>query len=457
MEVTRENIDQMNALVSIRIDEADYATQVDKAIRNLKQKVMVPGFRPGMVPAGMIKKLYGRQVLSEEVGKITVDALYKYLDEQKIEYLGNPLPNQEKNQIDWENQKEFVFYYDLGLAPQFDINIPKNDAFTHLQVEVEDSVLQDEIERLRSRYGRSINPEEVTEKDLVIGQVEELNEAGEVLEGGLQKQTYFIVDKIDDAETRSRFVGAKVNDEIEFNPKKAFKDELTASIYLSVKPEEMAGLSDRFRLKVTGINRMMPADMNQEFFDKILGEGSVASEEEFRARVSEVLKADLQGESNAKLFNDIRKKILEGTTFNLPDDFLKRWLKVKNADQKDFDPDQIEAEYDKGKDVIRWELIRKKIVTDNQIQLNDNEIMAEAKRTVVNRLNQMGYSLPEERIEEAARRILESEQEYEKIVNFLYEIKALEHLKGQVLIQEEPVSYSAFLKQLQDKPEEELV
>lgn len=452
MQITRENVDSLNAIISIRIEEADYISQLEKAIKNLKQKVSVPGFRPGMVPVGMIKKMYGRQVLSEEVGKLTVDSLYKYLDEEKIEYLGNPLPNADKNTIDWDTQKDFTFYYDLGLAPALNIALPEKETFTHLQVEVEDAVLNEEIEKLRSRYGRSMNPDTVEDKDLVIGQFTEM-EGDAIKEGGLSKQTYLIVDKISDEDVKKKLIGAKVGDQIHFNPKTAYKDDVTASIYLGVKPEEMAALSDNFQLAITGINRMMPADLDQEFFDKVFGEGAITSEEEFRDRISQVLKADLQGESNAKLFNDIRKALLADNSFELPDEFLKRWLKVKNEDNKNFDPEKIDEDYDSNKDVIRWELIRKKLVADNNIQLTEAEIMDEAKRTVTSRLNQMGYSLPEERVEEAAHRLLESDQEYEKIVNFLYEIKALEHLKGQVKIKEENIAYSDFLNQLQSTAE----
>lgn len=453
MLITKENIDALNALISIKIEEADYTDKVEKALKSLKQKVSVPGFRPGMVPVGMIKKMYGKQVLSEEVGKITVDALYQYLDKEKIEYLGNPLPNQDKNIIDWDVQKEFTFYYDLGIAPDFEIQMPVNYTFNHLIVEVDDDVLTSEIEKLKSRYGRSINPENVEEKDLVIGQITELAD-GAPKEGGLKKQTYLIVDKLHDEKVKKDFIGKKIGDVITFNPKTAYKDDVTASIYLGVKPEEMANVSDEFQLEITGINRMMPAEMNQEFFDKVLGEGSVQNEEEFLNRIREFLKSDLQGESNAKLFNDIRNELLNQNIFTLPDDFLKRWLKVKNAEKADFNPDKIEEDYDQGKDVIRWELIRKKIVTQNNIQVSEEEIVQEAKRTVVSRLNQMGYSLPEERIQEAAVRLLSSEQEYEKIINFLYEIKALELLKSKVNINEKPILYSEYLSQLQETGKE---
>lgn len=453
MQITREDIDSLNAILAIHVEEADYAEAVDKSIRNLKQKVNVPGFRPGMVPTGMIKKMYGRQVLSEEVGRITVDNLYKYLEEQHIDFLGNPLPNLERNQIDWDNQKEFTFYYDLGLAPQFQVTIPHDETFRHLKVEVEGAVLADELERLRRRYGRSMNAESVEEKDLVAGQITELGEDGQPKEGGLDKQTYIILDKIEDESVRQKFLGAKVGDEIVFDPRTAYKDEVTASIYLGVKPEEVKDLSGQFRMAISTITRLVPSDMNQEFFDKVFGEGQVGSEEEFTERIRQLLASDMQGESNAKLFNEIRKSILAHTRFELPDAFLKRWIKVKNSEEKDFNPERVDEEYDSGRDVIRWELIRKKIVNDQQIQITNEEMMGEARRTVVNRLNQMGYSLPEERVDEAARRLLGSEQEAEKIVNFLYEIKALEYLKTQVTIQEESIGYEAFTRQLESQSE----
>jgi trigger factor len=451
MEITKQHIDNLNALIKIKVIESDYADTLEKALKNVRQKVSMPGFRQGMVPASMVKKMYGKSVLSDEVSKMVVDRLFKYLEENKIEYLGNPLPNNDKNNIDWDQQKEFEFFYDLGLSPEFKIEVPEKDTFTHYKIEADQQTIDEEVEKLRNRFGRSINAEEVTEKDMVMGSMIELNDEDTEKEGGLNKSSYIIVDKIEDPQTKSMLLGKKPGDDVVLDPRKAYKDELTASIYLGIKQEEVSGISHQFKLSINSISRLVPAEINQEFFDRVFGKDVVSDEVGFRNKVAEVLQFDIQQESNARLLNDIRNKILEKTSFELPDQFLQRWIRVKNAENKNFNPDTVEAEYNQGRDVIRWELIRKKIADENNIQVTEEEMMSEARRTVLNRVNQMGYSLPDDKIDELAQRILANQEEGEKIVTYIIEVKALEHLKSLVKIDEKPIGYQPFLDMLQNK------
>ncbi len=451
MEITKEQIDDLNALIRIRVEEQDYAESVEKAIKNLKNKVTIPGFRPGMVPAGIIRKMYGKAVLSDEVSKITVDNLFRYLDENKIEYLGNPLPNTEKNHVDWDAQKEFEFYYDLGLSPQFAVVLPSDKKFIHFQVEADPAVVAEEVEKLRSRYGRSINAEMVEGKDMVMGMLTELNEDGSEKVGGLSKASYIILDKIEADATRQMLIGKKVGDEVIIDPRKAYKDNLTVSIYLGIKPEEVDQISHQFKLSIQTISRLVPADMDQEFFDRVFGKDVVHNEEEFRNKVAEVLKFDLQQESNARLMNEIRDAVLQATQFELPDNFLKRWIKVKNAENKNFNPDTVDDEYNKGREVIRWELIRKKVAEQNNIEVQHEEMLNEARRMVINRVQQMGYSLPEDRVDELANRLLANNEERDKIVTYIIELKVLEYIKSQLNITVESVAYNDFLEKLNMK------
>lgn len=448
MEITKEQIDDLNALIRIRVEEKDYAEAVEKAIKNLKNKISIPGFRPGMVPVGMIRKMYGKAVLSDEVSKITVDKLFRYLDENNIEYLGNPLPNAEKNQVDWDAQKEFEFYYDLGLSPKFAVVLPTDKKFTHYQVEADPAIVYDEVEKLRRRYGRSINAESVEDEDMIMGTLTELNEDGTVKEGGLSKPSYIILDKIEDESTRHLLIGKKPGDEVIIDPRKAYKDNLTVSIYLGIKPEEVDQISHQFKLTIQSVSRLVPAEMDQEFFDRVFGKDVVHTEEEFRNKVADILKFDLQQESNARLMNEIRDAVLEATQFNLPDNFLKRWIKVKNAEDKNFNPDTVDDEYNKGREIIRWELIRKQVAEQNNIHIQHEEMMNEARSMVINRVQQMGYSLPEERVDELANRLLANNEERDKIVTYIIEVKVLDYIKSQLNVVPEPIGYNAFLEKL---------
>ncbi len=448
--VSKENL---NAEISISLVPADYSEVVDKALKALKHKVNVPGFRPGMVPVGMIKKLYGKAVLSDEIGKITIDALFKYLDEQKINYLGQPLPSLSKNEaIDWDNQKDFVFYYDLGLSPLFELVIP-SDAFTSYQIDVKDDVLEKEINKLRERNGRNINPDTVEEKDFVMGTATELTADGEVKENGISKTIYVFTEKLDDADAKSKIMGAKVGDELQLNIKKLYKDSTTAGIYLGVKAEEVDGLSDLFNFQVTTINRMVPAEIDQEFFDKVFGEGQVSTEEEFKEKLRGFLKNDLQSESNAMLLSSIRKGILDANQFELPDEFLKRWLKVKNEDNKKVNVDDIIQDYENNKQYIRWEILRNKVVAKYEVDLEEGELMDAARVDVMNRVTRMGYQLPPERIDEFAKTLLSNQEEADKLINGILETKALRKIKEEANIVESTIGYEEYLSMLEKNAE----
>jgi trigger factor len=453
MEIGFETKANLTAEIKVEVVSSDYSEVVDKALKSLKHKVNVPGFRPGMVPVGMIKKLYGKAVLSDEIGKITIDALFKYLDEQKISYLGQPLPSLSKNEtIDWDNQKDFVFYYDLGLSPVFELQIP-SEAFTSYQVEVGDDVLNKEINKLAERNGRNINPEVVEEKDFVMGTATELSEPGVVKENGVSKTIYVFSEKIDDQDSKSKIIGAKVGDVLELDVKKLYKDDVTAGIYLGVKAEEVSELSNLFRLEITTINRMVPAEMDQEFFDKVFGEGQVTNEEEFKDKLRGFLKNDLQSESNAMLLNSIRKGILDANVFELPDDFLKRWLKVKNEDNKKVDVEEILNDYENNKQYIRWEIIRNKVVAKYEVNLEEGELMDAARVDVMNRVTRMGYQLPPERIDEFAKTLLSNQEEADKLINGILETKALRKIKDEANIVESTIGYDDYLALLEKNTE----
>lgn len=453
MEIGFEKKADLSAEIKVSLVPSDYNDVVEKVLKSLKHKVNVPGFRPGMVPVGMIKKLYGKAVLSDEIGKITIDALFKYLDEHKIGYLGQPLPSLSKNEsIDWDNQKDFVFYYDLGLSPEFETVIP-NDAFTSYQVQVGDDVLDKEINKLRERNGRNINPDVVEEKDFVMGTATELSAPGEVKEGGVSKTIYVFSEKIEDTDSRSKIIGAKVGDVLELDVKKLYKDAVTAGIYLGVKAEEVDSLSDLFKFELTTINRMVPAEMDVEFFDKVFGEGTVTTEEEFKEKLRGFLKNDLQSESNAMLLNTIRKGILDANNFALPDEFLKRWLKVKNEDNKKVDVEEILNDYENNKQYIRWEIIRNKIIAKYEVNLEEGELMDAARVDVMNRVTKMGYQLPPERIDEFAKTLLSNQEEADKLINGILETKALRKIKEEANIVESTIGYDEYIALLEKNAE----
>ena len=455
MKIGFETKEDLSAEISVSLVPDDYTEVVDKALKTLKHKVNVPGFRPGMVPVGMVKKLYGKAVLSDEIGKITIDVLFKYLDEHKINYLGQPLPSLSKNEtIDWDSQKEFVFYYDLGLSPVFELVIP-TEGFNSYQIEVTDDVLEKEINKLKERNGRNINPDVVEIKDFVMGTATELLAPGEVKESGVSKTIYVFTEKMEDADAKSKIIGAKVGDVLELDIKKLYKDNTTAGIYLGVKAEEVESLSDLFKFEITTINRMVSAEMGQEFYDKVFGEGVVANEEEFKEKLRGFLKNDLQSESNAMLLSSIRKGIMDANPFQLPDQFLKRWLKVKNEDNKKVDVEEIVNDYENNKPYIRWEILRNKVVGKYEVNVEDGELMDAARVDVMHRVTKMGYQLPPERIDEFAKTMLSNQEEADKLINGILETKALRKIKEEANIIESTIGYEEYLSLLEKNAEME--
>lgn len=454
MEIVLTKNDELNAEVCINIIPADYSEVVEKALKGLKNKVNVPGFRPGMVPVGMVKKLYGKAVLSDEVGKITIDALFKYLEDNNINFLGQPLPSLSKNDtIDWDHQVNFTFYYDLGLSPNVDIQIPK-DGFTSYQIDVKDDVLDKEITRLRERNGRNINPESVEDKDFVMATATELVVDGEIKENGVSKTIYIFTEKVENPEIKSKIIGAKVGDILHLDVKQLYKDSTTAAIYLGVKAEEIDSLSNLFSVEITTINRMVPAELDQEFFDKVFGEGSVADLDAFKSRLRDFLKNDLQSESNSMLLSNIRKSILEANMFELPDEFLKRWLRIKNEENKKVDVDEILNDYENNKQYIRWEIIRNKLISKYNVNLEEGELMDAARMDVMNRVTRMGYQLPPERIDEFAKTLLNNRDEAEKLVNSILETKALRMVKDEANIVESAIGYEEYLALMEKNTQE---
>lgn len=449
MNIVKENIDHLNAKIKIKIEPADYADKVNAAIKKASKSIKMPGFRPGMVPNGMVNKMYGKAIRAEEVNRLAVDKLISFLDENKIEYLGEPLPSETENNIDWENQSEFEFIYDLGLAPMIDISGIEGKSFDLYVVEMEEQSLNENIDALRKRQGKNTEVESVEEGSLVVGTFAELDENGAEKEDGFKKSTYIMFDNITNENTKQALAGKKVNDSIQLHPVDAYKDKLTASIYLGVKEAEMENLPAQTSFTITSISKTAPADLNQEFYDKMFGEGMVTTEEEFRSRLSDIMAQDAQAESNVKLMNDIRKHLLETVVFDLPDNFLKRWMFLKNKDKAE--REKIYEDYDNNKEVIRWELIRKKIAEDNGIQVEQEEIMNQARMMVSRKLSEMGMPVNDEnQLNGLALRVLENRDEYEKMANFIMETKALEHLKTKVKTNEKKIAFKDFWQTLSE-------
>lgn len=444
MNIAQEKINDLHSKIKINIAPEDYNGKVEEQLKKLRKNVNMPGFRQGNVPTGLVKKMYGKSAIADEVGKIAVNQLYNFIQENKIEFLGDPILAEDSPALEFDFGKEYEVIYEVGVMPTVELNIPK-EAFKHYEITIDDETLNENIEGQRRRLGKNVEADVVEDGDMIMGEYIEVDANGNPIEGGFTKKTYIFHTRIENEAAKKAFIGAKSGDVVKVNPLDAYKDEASAEIYLGLKKEELAEKNASLVFKVEKANRMELAEMNQEFFDNLFGPGKINSEEEFKNELRNILQKDAQVEADFRLLNDIRAKILETHKFDIPADFLKRWMLIKEEGKKTLE--QIEEEFANSIDVIRWEVIRKKISDENGYKITEEEINSRAEAMVKSRLAEMGMPLDDaERIQAIVANVLQNRQEYERIAASLAEEKVLNHLKGLVKTKSEKIDYKSFFK-----------
>jgi len=445
MDITKENIDELNAVIKIRLGANDYQSQVNKVLTEHQRKARMNGFRPGKVPMGLIKKMYGKSVLVDEINKILSNSLYKYLSENKIEVIGSPLPKtDEDSKIDWDNQTEFEFTYEMGLSPQFDVKL-QNDRITRYIIKVDDKLIDKYVEYIRKRYGKVDNAEVSENDDLIYGDFIELDEKGNVLEGGIFKSSTFAINAVEDEGIKKKLTGLKKGDKIVLDPKKITQSEVDLAALLDIDKETAGELKSTFQLTIGNITRMKSAELNQELFDKVYGPGNVTSEENFREKIREETSSMMLIESDKKYKSDVIDRLIEKTKISLPNDFLKRWL-VKSS-EKPITLDQVNDEYDNFARNTQWQLIKSSIIKDNGISVSKDDALKEAGIFIRNQYAQYGKTdMDEKEIEDIANKILGNEEESKKVYEKVFDDKMMDLLNKTFNIKEEDVSYDEFAK-----------
>lgn len=332
MEISRENTGEMTATVKIAISPAEYTENVNKVLKDYQRKANVPGFRPGHVPFGMIKKMYGTSVFADEVNKMVSDALQNFITEEKLDVLGQPLPNMELTPIfDWKEEKEISFYFDLGFSPKFELTLDENIAIDYHNIKVNDELLGKYISDIRQRYGTMSNVEVAGEKDVLSGDFAELDAQGSILEDGISHTSKIMIDTIKDEEIKKSFIGVKPGDVLVFNPSKASGNVSETATMLGITRERAESLESDFQFTVSEITTMIPSEMNEEFYGKVFPDAGITSEEDFRERLRSESEASFAGDSDHLFMHHAKDKLMELTPLQLPDAFLKRWLQIGRA------------------------------------------------------------------------------------------------------------------------------
>lgn len=446
MDITLNNIDDLNAVINVKVQPEDYREKVDKVLKDYRKKANVPGFRPGKVPMGYIKKKYGKAVLVDEINKILSESLVNYLKEQELNILGEPLPSKESDQenIDWDNQEEFEFKFDIATAPEIEINLTKGEELPYYELEPDEKLIEETIKNYTARHGEHVDAEEVSSKEEIIyGNLEQLDDDNQVTEDGIKiEQGMISLRVMKDDDIKSKFEGKKIGDVIDFDLKKAFPNDTEIASMLDISKEDAENINSNFRLTINEIKQFVPAEVNQELFDKLYGEGNVTSEEQFHDKIVEEIKENFKQQSEHKFSLDAKEKMINKLNPELPDEFLKRWLE---ASQKDLTKEKIEEEYDSFKKDMQWQLIVDKIKKENDFKVEENEILELAKELTKQQFMQYGLSyIPDEQLENYAKEIIGKEEERRKIADKLMENKALDFIKNSVKIEEKAVSMDEF-------------
>lgn len=446
MDITKETIDDLNAVVKLKVTPADYTDKVENALKSYQKKVSMPGFRPGKVPASLVRKMYGKSVLAEELNRILSDSLYAYIKENNLEVLGNPLPKDENNNVDIENQKEFEFSFDMALAPQFSLNLDASTAFSEYEVQPDEKIINDYVSDITRRYGQIVPADVAGEGDLIYGDFVELDANGEVVPGGIFKASTVFLDK-PVKENHQLLVGAKAEDKFDLDAMQISDNVNDRAQKLGIKPEQAENLTNKFRFTVKSISKMVPAELNQELFDKVYGPGVVTNEEEFRGKIADELRKMFTRDTQERLRNEIVNALLGKTNLSLPDSFLKRWLVAAN--EKPVTMEQVEAEYPIYARQLRWQLIENKLIKDNNISVTADEAKEHVKEILRDNYRKYGRN-PEEvsdnELNDTAQRILGKEDEAKKIFENLYAEKLMTLYRSKFNITPKKVSYDEFIR-----------
>lgn len=445
MNITQEKVDNLNAVIKVQLSESDYQANVDKVLRDYRNKASVPGFRKGHVPMGMVKKMVGTSAMVEEINKILSETLQKYIEDEKLDVLGNPLPKlDEQEKIDWENQKDFEFKYDIGLAPQFVIELTDKFKFEQYVIKVSKNDIDKYVEDLSRRYGKMSNPEVAEADDMLFGKFEEL-EDGNLKEGGISNSSVLIIKSVTDSSLQKSLVGLKSGDVVELDPKKVSEHDTDVAAALGVKPNDLKNINNKFRFTVEKINRITPAEVNQELFDKVFGPNAISSEVDFRGKIEEQMSQSLVVESDRKFKADIQDEILSKLNISLPDGFLKRWIAATN--EKPVTPEQIESEYDQYAKQLKWQLIENKIIKQYNIQVPFNEVVEYTKELLKQQLASMGLPTDDDKdLTETANRVLQNQEEARNIYMMLYDKKMIDLFKTTLKVNQKEISYEDFIK-----------
>ena len=430
MKISKTSIDDLNLVVKIIIEKQDYEATVNETLKEYRKKANMPGFRKGMVPAGLIKKMHGRAALAEEVNKLLSRELIKYISDEKLEILGEPLPSlTEKAVVNFDSDADFEFSFDLGLSPQINLDFEKIGKLPYYEIAVDDQVIDNQIEGYANRFGENIPAEVVGEKETILGDFAQLNTEGVVIEDGISsKNVQVAVQLIKDEAIQKLFIGARIGDVVKFNPRVALADDHEVTHLLKVKDDAIESVDCDFNFTINSINTFIAAPIDEALIKKIYGdETEVKTVEELREKIHTELKSNLLYSSNYRFLVDAKNALTNAAALTLPVEFLKRWLVETNEKAT---AEQIDDEFGTYRKDLDWTLIKTKLAKDNEIRIEESEIALMARDMAQMQFHQYGMSnVPEEYLDNYANSILQNKEQKQKMAEKKIEDKVLEVIK----------------------------
>jgi len=451
MNVVQENIDKLSAVLKVEIKSEDYQSKVKTTLEKYRKTAKIPGFRPGHVPFGMIQKQYGKSVLAEELNKISNDGVHQFIKEENLEILGNPIPlENETFKGDLDNPSDFEFAYEIGFSPKFDIPLSSKKSMDYFTVKIDDKLISKQVEDLRRRYGKLEPTSEIGEKDMVMGLFREFDENNEPKDGGVEHNSTISMEFLSDKKAIKLLKGKKVDDFVLLDPKVVSRDDKDLATMLGIKEEDIQGLSKQFKFTVNEIKKMVMAELNEELFVKLFPNGEVKTEVDLKEKVAADLKNMFKADSERLFTQLIYEHLIEKTKIALPEEFLKRWVKLSN--EKPIDDETLDKEFGSYLNSMKWQLIQGKIFKDNDIQISNEEVMDFTKSLLISNYEQYGMPAPEDKeLTETAMRLLKDKEQVNGIYDRVTEKKLSEYLQHNIPMKEKQLSYDDFVKKASRK------
>jgi trigger factor len=446
MNISQEKIDNLNAVVKINIDPSDYQPRVEKVLKDHAKKAKIPGFRPGMVPVSHIKRMYGKSILVDEINNMLSDTLNKYIEDEQLEILGQPLPKRDDDrEYNWDFADNFEFNYELGLTPEFDIDFSSKDKLTQYIIKVDDETLASRIKNIRKSYGKMTNPDVSADDDVLYAELTQLSPDGSVFEDGISNTASVRLDQVQDEAIKVSLIGLKKDDVVTLDIQKAFNnDAAKVAGLLKIDEETAADLRSDFRLTVKNVNRLDESDLNQEFFDKLFGEGVVTTEHEFTAKITGELEDMMVQDADRKLQNDIYQYGLDKVQLSLPDDFLKRWLKASN---EKLTAEELAGGYKDFAQNLKWTLIENKIIKENNIEIKYEDVFELAKERLGQQFKMYSpRALDDQQLGQYTVQYLQNKENSAKIFEEVKAAKVFDYIKSVITLEQKDILFTDFIK-----------